>query len=266
MDQGWRAGRQGKELKDCGAGAKAPVFFMSVEIIPITGTDIRFVPGEWPLPDAMRAGVAEIWARLKAEKRHIWDGRILGFTPPVIGADGILRSEAREDAYSAFLAWRDAGFPEVGIFHIFGSALILSSDGALILGVMGGDTINAGRVYPPGGSLEPRDVLANGVVDVNLCISTELMEETGLAATDAEHGALLAIFEGQRLSLARVFRFSQTADELLIRIRANLDAQEERELADVVACRSAEDGRSAGDLASYCVVLLDEISAGRLVL
>ncbi len=214
----------------------------------------------------MREAVAETWARLKADKPHIWDGRILGFAPPVIGADGVLRSEAREDAYSAFLTWRQAGFPDVGTFHVFGSALILSSDGALIFGVMGGDTINAGRVYPPGGSLEPRDVSADGTVDVKGCIATELLEETGLRAEDAEEGPLLAIFEGQRLSIARVFRFAQTADELLAEIRANLDAQEERELADVVACRSADDGRAAGDLASYCAALLDEISAGRLVL
>jgi len=239
---------------------------VSIEIIPIAGTDIRFVPGEWPLPAKMRAEVAQVWARLKADKPHIWDGRILGFTPPVIGADGILRAEAREDAYSAFLTWRDAGFPDVGIFHIFGTALILSSDGALILGIMGGDTINAGRVYPPGGSLEPRDVRADGAVDVDFCIRTELMEETGLDAASAEQGPLLAIFEGQRLSIARVFRFAGTADDLLAKIRTNLDAQEERELADVVACREVADGRAAGDLATYAAALLDAKSSGLVVL
>ncbi len=237
---------------------------MDIEIVPIAGTDIRLVAGQWPLPEAMRAEVAAVWARLKAEKPHVWDGRILGFSPPVIGADRILRAEAQEDAYSAFLTWREAGFPDVGLFHVFGSALILSADGALIFGIMGSDTVNAGRVYPPGGSLEPRDVRADGSIDVDLCISTELIEETGLAAADAEEGPLLAIFEGQRLSIARIFRFAQTADELTTMIRANLDAQLERELADVVACRSAADGRAAGDLASYAAYLLDAIEAGRL--
>ncbi len=239
---------------------------MSAEIIPIAGTDIRFVPGEWPLPDAMRAEVAETWARLKAGKPHIWDGRILGFSPPIIGADGILRSEAREDAYSVFLTWRAAGFPDVGMFHVFGSALILSSDGAVILGVMGGDTVNAGRVYAPGGSLEPRDVRADGTVDVDFCIRTELVEETGLDPGAAEQGALLAIFEGQTLSLARVFRFAETADELLKVIRANLDMQEERELADVVACRTSGEGHAAGDLAAYAAALLDAVSSGQVAL
>ncbi len=237
---------------------------MRVEIIPVAGTDIRFVPGTWPMLAEMRAAVPDVWAWMKAEKPNIWDGRILGFTPPVIGDDGVLRAEAREDAYSAFLTWREAGFPEIGVFHVFGTALILSADGALIFGVMAGDTVNAGRVYPPGGSLEPRDVRPDGVVDAEFCIRTELAEETGLAAEDAEEGPLLAIFEGPRLSIARVFRFAQTAEALVARIRANLDTQVERELADVVACRSADDARAAGDVPRYALSLLDAIGAGRL--
>ncbi|ODT67919.1 MAG: hypothetical protein ABS75_22335 [Pelagibacterium sp. SCN 63-23] len=237
---------------------------MRVEIIPVAGTDIRFVPGTWPMPAEMRAAVPELWARMKADKPHIWDGRILGFTPPVVGSDGILRAEAQEDAYSAFLTWREAGFPKIGVFHVFGTALILSADGALIFGVMAGDTVNAGRVYPPGGSLEPRDVRADGVVDVDICIRTELEEETGLGAGDVTAGALLAIFEGQRLSIARVFRSAEPAETLVARIRANLDLQEERELADVVACRSVADARAAGDVPGYAAHLLEEISAGRL--
>lgn len=239
---------------------------MSIQITPISGTDIRMVPGAWPLPQAMRDAVPQTWARMKADKPHIWDGRILGFTPPVIGGDGILRAEAREDAYSAFLTWRAAGFPEIGIFHVFGTALILSADGALIFGIMAGDTVNAGRVYPPGGSLEPRDVRADGVVDVEFCIRTELEEETGLAAGNVTEGPLLAIFEGQRLSIARVFRSADLAEALVARIRANLDLQEERELADVVACRSVADARAAGEVPGYAAYLLEEISAGRLAL
>lgn len=230
---------------------------MTVEIIPIAGTDIRFVPGAWPLPAALRAQVPANWARVKAEKPQTWDGRILGFSPPEIGADAILRAEAREDAYSAFLTWQHAGYPEIGLHHMFGTALILSSDDALIFGVMGGDTINAGRVYPPGGSLEPRDVGADGLVDAEACIALELWEETGLRAEEAEQGPLLAIIKTPRLSVSRVFRFDRTAEQLLETIRANLETQDERELADVVACRTPADGWAAGELVDYAAALLE---------
>lgn len=247
-------------------GHKPPFSFMSVQIVPIAGTDMRFVPGDWPMPVAMRAEVPEAWARMLAKNSHIWDGRILGFTPPEIGADGILRCEAREDAYSAFLTWREAGFPPIGVFHIFGTALIVSSDNALVMGVMGGQTANAGRVYPPGGSLEPRDVRPDGVVDADACIATELWEETGLRVDEARIGARLAIIEAPRLSIARVFRFDEPAGTLIARIRANLDRQDERELADVVPCWTPEDGRAAGDLTGYAAEILDRLSSGRLIL
>lgn len=201
---------------------------------------------------------------MKTANPDIWDGRILGFTPPLLGSDGVLRAEAREDAYSAFLTWRRAGFPDVGIAHLFGIALIVSSDNALILGAMGGNTINAGRVYPPGGSFEPRDVGADGCVHPDLCIGAELEEETGLTCKMAQLGGLQMIRDGARIALGRVLRFADTADILVDRIRSNLAAQDERELSDVVACRSAEDGRAAGSLADYAVPLIEMAARGQL--
>ena len=55
--------------------------------------------------------------------------------------------------------WRDAAFPISVCCMPSAWALIVTADGALIFGVMGARPANAGRVYPPGGSLEPRDVL-----------------------------------------------------------------------------------------------------------
>lgn len=236
---------------------------MTIEIIPIAGTEIPFMPGPWPMPEALRAEIPAAWARVIAAQPETWDGRILGFTPPEIGADAVLRAVAYEDAYSTFLTWRNAGFPDIGLVHMFGTALIHSADGALIFGVMGQQTVNAGRIYPPGGSLEPRDV-RDGLVDAEACIAVELEEETGLAAADARLGPLLAVVHGPRVSISRVFHFDQSADELLKAIRANLDQQEHRELADVVALRTVAEGRGAGDLADYAEAILDALEAGQL--
>lgn len=235
-----------------------------ITIAEIEATDFRFMPGAWPMPAEMRAQVPDLWARMLVKNPHVWDGRILGFTPPVLGADRVLRAEAREDAYSAFLTWRALGFPDIGTVHIFGTALIESGDGALIFGVMGGHTVNAGKVYPPGGSLEPRDVTADGVVDVQACIATELHEETGLRMEDGVPGQLLAIMDGPRISIARWLHMAEPADALVHRIRANLAAQQEQELADVVACRSLADAQAAGELVPYAQVVLEAFCAGRL--
>lgn len=235
-------------------------------ILPIAGTELTLRPGPWPLPEALRADVPAVWQRLKAANPHVWDGRILGFATPVIGDDGILRADAYEDAYSVFLTWREAGFPPVGMAHMFGTAIIVSLDGALIFGVMGNETMNAGKVYPPGGSLEPRDVGADGLVDVNACIAIELLEETGLSFDDARLGPLLAVTHGPRVSISRVFHFDEPAEALLARIRANLERQEERELADVVACRTLADGERAGDLTPYAAALIGGLASGAVPL
>ena len=218
------------------------------------------------MPDDLRASVSGRWAAMLEANPHIWDGRILGVSPPIMGDDGILRSEAREDAFSAFLTWREAGFPEMGIRNLFGSALVVSADGFLVLGVMGEDTANAGRIYPPGGSLEPRDVLEDGRVDVARSTEIELEEETGLKVADARLGNLIAVLDGPRVSIGRAFHFNATAEELLTEIRGNLDRQEHRELADVVAIKRAGDAAGRGHVMAYTAELLDGWQDGKISL
>jgi 8-oxo-dGTP pyrophosphatase MutT (NUDIX family) len=155
-------------------------------------------------------------------------------------AGGVLTATAVEGNYASFLAWRDWGFPEIGIRNLFGSAAILSADGALIYGVMGGHTANAGRVYPPGGSLEPRDVTPDGRVDVLRSITLELGEETGLDPVEATVGPLYAIFDGPRVSIARVFRFDTLAADLAARIRSFIASEADAELADVSVIRRGD--------------------------
>lgn len=229
--------------------------------MPIAGTNIRMVAGAWPLPEQLRAQVGPCWQRLQAANPHLWDGRIIGVSTPHIDADGMLCAEAREDAYSAFLTWREAGFPDIGMHNLFGSALIVSSDDALIYGVMGATTANAGRVYPPGGSLEPRDILADGGVDVAGCTDLELEEETGLPAGAARKGALVAVFDGPRISLSQFYHFDERSEQLVDRIRANLDQQDHRELADVVVVRSRADAERVGAV-PYAVAVAEAFASG----
>lgn len=238
-----------------------------MQIAPLVDIDIRRADGAWPLSPALRAGVEAHWQQALDRNPHLWDGRILGFSAPGGGmpsvVDGVFRAEAQEDAYSAFMYWRDSGFPDIGMAHVFGTALIVSGDDALILGVMGDRTANAGRIYPPGGSLEPRDVQADGRVDVVGCINIELEEETGLKPEDARIGGLFAVTDGPRVSLSRVFHFEQPADVLVSRIRANLAVQEEQELADVVAVRNAGEA-SAINALPYAVAVAEALAEGRL--
>lgn len=235
-------------------------------IIPIHDVDIRLVPEPWPVPRELRNKVPETWARLVAVNPKIWDGRILGVSgigggPPRV-ENGVLRGEAREDSFSAFLTWRDLGFPEIGVRNVFGSAVIISSDNAVLLGKMGEWTANAGQIYPAAGSLEPGDVV-DGRVRVFGSLARELAEETGLSVEGAQIGQTFAIFDGPRISVARGLHFAASIDALQAEVRANLDAQSERELADVVAVRTRVDLEAVGPFPPYVGELMDAFAAGR---
>lgn len=210
----------------------------------ITDVRLRLRSGAWPIADDLRPKIEAHWAACLAANPHLWNGRVLGTIAPGapggIAVDGgVLTGEAVEGDFAGFLAWRDWGFPEIGIRNLFGSALVLSSDGALILGVMGATTANAGRIYPPGGSLEPADVDTDGNVDVIASIERELLEETGLIAAEATMEGMLAAFDGPRVSIGRVLRFSLPAADLVSIIMGELDRQQERELERVIAFRAA---------------------------
>jgi 8-oxo-dGTP pyrophosphatase MutT (NUDIX family) len=116
---------------------------------------------------------------------------------------------------------------------------VLSNDGALIYGRMSKATLNPGKVYPPGGSLEPLDIRPDGTVDVLGSIERELAEETGLLASGAEAGEWIAVFDDLRLSLARAYRFDLSARAIATCIDNYLAQAHEEELDGVEIVRSS---------------------------
>jgi len=213
-------------------------------ILPIDDVVVTLSPDSAAVDAGTRARIDAHWAAAVAANPALWNGRVYGVRAPGTAGGlrveaGVLRGEAVEWDFASFLAWRDWGFPEIGLRNLFGSALVLSGDGALIYGVMGRQTANAGRIYPPGGSLEPRDRTDDGRLDVFRSVDLELTEETGLDVADAALAATLVAYDGPRVSVGRVLRFAGAADDLAARIRAFLAADPEPELADVAVLRRA---------------------------
>lgn len=152
--------------------------------------------------------------------------------------DGVLGAELTTTDYASFLAWRDWGAPDKAARNCFGSPVILTSDRAIIFGEMAASTLNGGKIYPPSGSLEPRDIGADGTVDVLGSITTELREETGLDADEARRGSLVAILDEHRISVCQPLTFDLSAREIEARFDAHDDP--EKELARLVAIHSAQ--------------------------
>lgn len=215
-----------------------------VAIHRLAALDLSLVPGRWRFEADNEARIARHWAKARAANPALFNGRVLMMTRWSIDS-GVLAGQFVKADFASLLAWRDWGFPDRSVLNCFGSAAILSGDGALIYGEMAGHTANAGRIYPPGGSLEPGDVSASGAVDLRGSIARELKEETGLSVGDAADEGLIAVREGPRLSVARCLRFAEPADALIARIDDHLGAEAMPELARVVAVAALSAGETA---------------------
>ena len=200
--------------------------------IPITSLDLRLQAGAWAFAGAEKTRIGDHWRKLVDGNPKIWNGDVLICTDVEL-RDGGLKGNFLKTDYASFVAWRDWGWPDKTVCNLFGSAAVVSADKRVLYGRMAGHTLNAGKVYPPGGSLEMKDVMPDGRVDVMGSITRELEEETGLRAADAQWGDLLAIFDEHRVSVAQVFRFADTAEALAAKVRRYLHTAHEDELSDI---------------------------------
>ena len=215
-----------------------------IPIIPVERLDLRFEPVAWRFAVERRDAIDAHFARLRVDKPAMFNGRVLLLRHGAI-ADGTLSGAYLETDFASFIAWRDWGFPDKTMRNCFPMAALRSSDGAFLLGVMGGHTATAGQVYFPAGTPDPNDVVGERV-DLEAGVMRELLEETGLGPADATaQPGWFATPLGQRLALMKVVEARQDADTLRRRIRAFLAADAQPELADIEVVRSVDDLHSA---------------------
>lgn len=233
---------------------------MSLTPVAITALDLRLHSGSWSFAEAEKLRITEHWRKLADANPRIWNGDVLICAGAEV-ADTVLTGRFIKTDYASFVAWRDWGWPDKSVSNVFGSAIVHTADNALLYGRMASHTLNAGKIYPPGGSLEMRDVSVDGRVDVMGSLIRELAEETGLKAADAERAELLAVFDGPRLSVAQVFRFAQPADMLAEAVRHYLRSGHEDELSDIEIVRASSQFDST--MPAYAVAIARYLTADR---
>jgi len=218
---------------------------MTVPIIHrVAALDLRVRSTPWPFAQARRADIDAHFAEKQREKPKLWNGRVLLARNPVF-TEGRLTATYFETDFASFLAWRDWGFPDSGVFNGFGMGALYSSDGAFLLGEMGQHTANAGRIYFPSGTPDLDDV-RDGVVDIAGSVAREVGEETGL--TDADYTASAhwdCVVSGAAIAMIRVLRVDMPGEALRARIDASLARQHLPELSAIHLVREARDFTAA---------------------
>ena len=216
-------------------------------IVAVTQLRLRVSAAGWEFAADHHADIARHWQQVMTEKPTLWNGEVLLCTEAE-AHNGVLSATLVKSDFASFIAWRDWGRPDAAVRNCFGVPVVFSSDGALLIGVMNGWTLNAGKVYPPSGTLEPKDIRSDGTVDVIGSMRSELLEETGLDLDAARTGEMVAIFDGPRLAIARRYDFALSFALMHERFAEHQAAEDTPELAAIEAVwnSSQTDSRMPG--------------------
>jgi 8-oxo-dGTP pyrophosphatase MutT (NUDIX family) len=209
-------------------------------LTPLRHLDARLVAYDWAWARDNADAIARNWERRRAQAPTMFDGRVLLACACRVEADACT-IDLFEAAYSSFIAFRDAGSPDPAVANAFAALVPWTVDGAVLLGIMGGFTANAGQAYFPCGTPDRSDVRADGRVDLAGSAVREFREETGIGlALDAPGDWMLASGEGQRAFL-RPVRFAEDAVTLLVRMEAHRRSEATPELAGFLSVRGPDD-------------------------
>ena len=202
--------------------------------------DLKLEPFAWPFARERRAEIDAHFAERQRQKPKIWNGRVLVARQPSFTGSRLAASYFEVD-FASFMAWRDWGFPDRGVFNAFGMGALRCSDGAFVLGEMAADTANAGRVYFPGGTPDLNDVVGHAV-DIAGNVSREIEEETGLTPADyrAEPHWDCVVYDAS-IAMMRTLHIDAPGEAVKARIEANLVRQAHPELSAIHLVRAMSD-------------------------
>lgn len=209
-------------------------------VLRIEKLALKFRPRPWEFALDRRAHIDAHFENLRSAKPALWNGRVLLLYEHTI-EQGTLHGSYLETDFASFLAWRDWDFPDPNIKNCFALGALQGSDGHFLLGVMSGHTANAGKIYFPGGTPEPDDVVGDAV-DLDRSVRREVEEETGLRAQDFRiDNGWHAVLAGPRIGLIKIMRGSKPADSLRRKVLDHLRSEAEPELSDMKIARDPAD-------------------------
>lgn len=209
------------------------------QIIPVSDITVRLDDRPHPYEQANIADIEANWRRELANSPKLFDGEMI-LLSHVAYRDGRIEGSCHPIRFPTFLHWRRNRSASAG-FHVFASAVPVSSDGALIAIRMGPHTANAGRVYFAAGSFERQD-FSGGVADVAHNIHREVAEETGIDLAPCDRDETYhAYCSSAGLTLIRRYYLTEDAETVADRIRAFIAADPEPEADEAVIIRDESD-------------------------
>ncbi|MGQ0673566.1 MAG: NUDIX hydrolase [Hyphomicrobium sp.] len=227
-------------------------------VVTVSACRMTAAAGGWDFAETHSAAIDRHWAVRSRDSPGFFNGTIYMLADHLLEPD-LLSGRLRPVDFKSFLYWKDHGYPDAGLRDCFGSALIRSAEGHVLLGRQRAGNINAGLAYLPGGFIDARDIGSDGSIDIAGSIGREVVEETGIGIAGLTRGeGFLLTFAGPMLSMAVQYRSPLDSATLSDRIHRHIAADPGSELADVVVIRSEADLRGLA-MPLYADVLLHHL-------
>ncbi|HWE79098.1 MAG TPA: NUDIX hydrolase [Pseudolabrys sp.] len=230
-------------------------------VFSVDRLDLAFAPAPWLFAQQRRAEIDAYFAELQREKPAIWNGRVLVLRRHEL-RDGVFHGAYLETDYASFSAWRHWQPTDAGVHDCFGAGAVISADGAVLLGVMGAHTANAGWIYFPAGTPDPADII-DGKVDLDWSVARELKEETGLDIAEVSPApGWTTVIDGQLIVHIKTLRSRLSAEQLRTNMLAHLATEAQPELADIRIVHGPADYDPA--MPAFVTAFLEAYFSGRL--
>ena len=216
----------------------------AARLLRVAELDFHVEPQVWDFAESRAVEIEAHWQTRKSAQPSLFNGRVLllGRHELTERADGrhAIRGAYFETDFKNFLAWRDFGFPG-SVCNGFSMAALQASDGAFLLGEMGGHTANPGQIYFAAGTPDRKDVFGD-CVDLLASVTRELEEETGVSARETLFDDdWIVVYAPPRIACMKVMRLATTAEAAKARIEAFLASETEPELARMWIAREPGD-------------------------
>lgn len=235
-------------------------------VIEVASVALRLEPGRWDFADRHAADIDTHWARRRQACPHFFNGAVHLLADYEIAPGGRLVAHFVRSDLKSFLYWREHGWPDSHVMDAFGSALILSRGGELLLGRQRSGHLNGGLAYPPGGFIDARDLRSDGVIDLDGSVLREIREEVGLLPEQLQQRpGYIVTCAGPVCSIGVPYVVRCSDAELRTAAEHHIAADPDPELADVLllAPGPAPDRLPMPDYARVLIAGLIEIESFR---
>jgi len=204
-------------------------------VFRVPRVDLRVTDGGWAFADRHRGEIEAHWARRVREAPGFFNGPVFMMHAYSVSAHGHLSASFIRSDFRSFLYWRETGWRDDRVMDGFGSALIRSADGQVLLGRQSAGNLNSGLCYPPSGFIDVRDVGPDGLIDIDRSVAREVAEETGLPASALVRGdGYIVTIAGPSMSISVPLLSPLTGDALLSEATRHISSEEQSELVQLL--------------------------------